>query len=118
MGTADRRVYARMPASFKVDYVHKDNYFISFNRDLSVDGMFVCTENPPVIGSHITLIFSVGKFEGVEIPALVVWVNQKGPKAERGMGVQFLGKPPTVFMENILQAVNRIVILQDEIKYA
>lgn len=117
MGSVDRRVYARVPASFKVDYIHGEEYIISFNKDISVDGMYICAKNPPPLGSHLKLIFTIG-LEEVEVPAIVAWVNLGGPVEERGMGVQFLDPPSPLVKQQIIQHVHRIKILQNDGKQA
>ncbi len=118
MGERERRVHARVPASFKVNYIHQKNYIISFNRDISVDGMFICAEDPPPVGSQVKLLFSFGTLKEVEVPAVVVWVNPSKNTSERGMGVQFLDQPTPELKENILQYIDRIKVLHHELKNA
>lgn len=117
MGTADRRVYARVPASFKVDVIHKDNYIISFNRDISVDGMFICTPKPPPVGSHVKLQFSLNHLEEIDIPAIVIWVDTRGPLEDHGIGVQFLDPPSPDFKQSILKMLDKIKVLQHDLRY-
>ena len=112
MASSNRRIEMRVPAQFKVDFVHKGNYIISFNKDVSVDGMFLCTENPPAVGSHLTLRFAVGSIDEVEIPAIVVWARKAASAKNTGMGVQFLDAPPQNIKENIIQYVSRVAILE------
>jgi len=111
MASANRRIGVRVPVKFKVDYIHKGNYIISYNKDISVDGMFICTKNPPAVGSHLKLIFSLGESKGVEVAAIVVWVNNRSAKTS-GMGVQFLTPPSPRLKQNIVQVVNRVVVLE------
>jgi uncharacterized protein (TIGR02266 family) len=116
MGSVNRRIGTRIPANFKVDYIHKGDYIISFNKNISVDGMYICTETPPPAGTHLELIFSIGELQEVEVPAIVVWVNAAGPSKEKGMGVQFLTPPSTQLKENIVQVVNRVAVLEKNTK--
>lgn len=117
MGSAERRVFARVPANFEVDVIHKDNYIISFNRDISVDGMFLCTQNPPPVGSQVRLHFTLDHMEKIELPAIVIWVDTRGPVKEHGIGVQFLDQPSPEFKKSILKLLDRIKILQHDFKY-
>lgn len=117
MGSADRRVYARVPASFKVDYIHGDEYIISFNKDISVDGMYIFTKNPPPPGSHLKLVFTVG-LEEVELSAIVAWINLVEAEEDHGMGVQFLDPPSPVVKKQIVRHIHRIKILQSDGKQA
>jgi uncharacterized protein (TIGR02266 family) len=112
MASANRRIGRRVPANFKVDYIHKGDYILSFNKNISVDGMFICTENPPAVGQHIELIFSIGAGQEVDVAAIVVWVNMAGPAKEKGMGVQFLSPLSSELKENIVQIVDRVAVLE------
>ncbi len=118
MASVNRRIEVRAPAQFKVNFIHKGNYIISFNKDVSVDGMFICTENPPSVGSHVTLRFAVGSVEEVKVPAIVVWVKDSSSEKDSGMGVQFLDSPPPNIKENIIQYVNRVAILEKGMRSA
>ncbi len=116
MATANRRIGERIPANFKVDYIHKDDYIISFNKNISVDGMFICTQQPPNVGTHLKLLFSLGELEEVEVAAIVVWVNVAPPSKDIGMGVQFLSPPSLQLKENILQLVDKVAVLDHKTK--
>ena len=114
MASANNRIGKRIPANFKVDYIHKGNYILSFNKNISVDGMFICTENPPAVGQHIDLIFTLGAGQEVEVSAIVVWVNLAGPRKDKGMGVQFLSPLVPELKENIVQIVDRVAVLEKD----
>jgi len=118
MTESDKRVSVRVPVSFRVEFIHKENYIISFNRDISMDGMFICTQVPPEIGSHLRLLFSLKEIGVVEIPAIVVWANTAGPAKEHGMGVQFLEPPPPDLKNHIMSLVDRVVVLQKNMSFA
>lgn len=107
----------RIPANFKVDYIHKGDYILSFNKNISVDGMFICTEDPPPVGQHLELIFSIGEVQEVEVAAIVVWVNMSGPGKEKGMGVQFLSPLSPELKENIVQIVDRVAVLEKDARF-
>ena len=111
MATADRRVKNRVAAEFKVDCIHDEDFIISFSKDISVDGMFIRTENPPAIGQKLVLHFSLDGQEKLEIPARVVWVNTSGSPRDFGMGVKFIN-PKAGMRRDILAAVNRVAVLE------
>ena len=114
MGSKERRTNQRVSSSFKVDCIYEGDYIISFSRDLSVDGMFLCTDTPPDVGSCPKLIFSIGELDEVEVNAKVAWTNTSEPAKYMGMGVQFID--PTLDLQNtILQIVNRIAVFENEI---
>ncbi len=110
---SERRNNKRIPAKFKINYVHDRDYLISYTKDLSVDGMFICTKNPPEAGEITKLTFSIGQIDNVTIEAIVIWVNSSGIENERGMGVQFIN-PPEFLTKEALKAVNKIALLLDE----
>lgn len=114
MATNDnnRRNNLRVPTDFEITYIHKKDYMVSFTRNISADGMFVYTENPPKVGEVIKLTFSIGNLDQVTVNAKVVWVNQTDPYEDPGMGIQFIDTPP-ILRDAILKLVNRIAILGD-----
>jgi len=110
---SERRSNKRIPAKFKINYVHDRDYLISYTKDLSVDGMFIYTKNPPEAGEITKLTFSIGQIDNVTIEAIVIWVNPSEIESELGMGVQFIN-PPEFLTKEILKAVNKIAVLLDE----
>lgn len=109
----DRRTSDRVFAKFKVNYIHKGDYLISFSRDISVDGMFLYTEDPPQVGDYPRLIFSIGELEDISITSKVVWVSPPGSVTGSGMAVQFLDLPPPL-KETILKTVNKVTVLEKD----
>ena len=109
----ERRVTDRALIQFQVNYIHKGDYLISFSKDISVDGMFLCTENPPPVGDYPRLTFSIGEMKDVTVTAKVVWVSPPGSAAGSGMAVQFLELPP-LLKETILKIVNRFTVLEHD----
>jgi len=109
MANKEKRRTLRIPAEFKVDYVHDDDYVISLSRDISADGMFISTEDPPPVGDTPTLIFSIGELKNVSVQAKVMWVNEKENGRDQGMGVQFIDMPDNL-KELILHIINRVAV--------
>lgn len=113
MVNVERRTNDRVPVRFKVNYIHRGDYLISFSRDISVDGMFLHTENPPPVGDYPRLTFSIGELEEVSVTAKVVWVSKPGSITGSGMAVQFLDLPPHL-KETILKTVHRVTVLEKD----
>lgn len=110
MSENERRLNKRLDTKFEISYVHDHDYLISFTKNISADGMFVETENPPEAGSTIKLIFSIGNLRKMEINAEVIWIN-KGPSSkDHGMGLKFLHMPARD-KEALLKEINIIAVL-------
>ena len=114
MASEKRRISIRVPINVKVDYIHKGDYILSFNKNISVDGMFICTKNPPPVGKHLQLVFSIDEIEEVEVAAIVIWIKDSGPNQEQGMGVQFLSPLEPRLKEYIVQFVDRVAVLEKD----
>ncbi|MDH3359545.1 MAG: PilZ domain-containing protein [Desulfobulbaceae bacterium] len=113
MASDERRRTKRIPAQLEVNIVHDDDYIISLSKDISVDGMFIATTNPPPVGSIQTLTFSIGELREVSVKAMVMWTNQKENVADHGMGVQFIDASDEL-REAILHSVNRVAVFDTE----
>ena len=114
MASSDRRIITRFPVDFKVDYIHAGDYMISCSKDISMDGMFINTNSPPPVGTHVNLIFPSEDHLDVEVSALVVWNREKSTYQKPGMGVQFLAPLPQTVKKNFLKDIDRIVILSEK----
>ncbi len=110
----ERRKNKRIPAKFKLTYIHEGDYLISFTKDISVGGMFIYTENPPPVGDCPELFFSIGELRNIKIKTRVVWVNKAPSPKDTGVAVEFLDLNESM-KEAILKYVNRIAVLEDEI---
>ena len=104
MAATERRGKKRIPVKLKVDCIHEEDYIISFSKDISADGMFIHTENPPEVGKRIELHFSIDGVEKLEVPASVVWVNRTGDPKDFGLGVKFV-RPSVAVKDSIMRAV-------------
>ena len=93
MSGAERRDTQRRPVQVRVDYHYDGNYLISYSRDLSPDGVFVCTPEPAPVGTTLTLVFPVEGLHEISVTATVVWAPHPGSTAEPGMGLQFVELP-------------------------
>ena len=113
MPQADRRINKRVPAEFRVNYIHDGDYLISYSKDLSVDGMFIYTEHPTAVDDTSKLTFSIGELKDLSITAKVIWINKSKSPKDSGMGVQFID-PPKKLNEAILKIINRVALLEKE----
>lgn len=90
-----RRTAPRASVELGVDYIHADTTGTGKTLNLSRDGMFIVTANPPEVGTHLIVHFALPESEPLEGTAQVVWIRQ--PEAEHpyppGMAVQFLKLP-------------------------
>lgn len=118
MASSDRRIIQRFPLDFRVDFVHDTHYIITCSRDVSMDGMFISTSNPPPVGSHVNMIFPGEGDLDIEVAALVVWTKGIGQYKNSGMGVQFLSALPQPVKKNILKNIDRVMILGENGKTA
>ena len=114
MSSARNRAAQRAPARLQVDYTYEGCYLISFSRDVSADGIYVCTDHPAQVGTHLTLVFPFPNHQQMSSGARVVWSDPDGRSGQRGMGLQFLDPPP-ILREVILDIVNRIAILVSDL---
>ena len=108
-----QRKQERAPVDFQVNYIHEGDYVLSFSRNISFGGMFLCTPDPPEPGSRLKLIFPVEKFYQAEVMAVVVWINRSPGVGDIGMGVQFLSPVLANLKENIMKEIKRVDILKE-----
>ena len=113
MSQDETRAAPRVAARVRVDVAHAGNYLISHSRNLSADGMYICTDAPPPEGALLQLVFSLGQLHEIVVGARVIWVARPGGAAEPGMGVQFLAPPPAL-ADTILELVHRVAVLADD----
>lgn len=94
--TLTRRTAPRAAVELGVDYIHTDTTGTGKTLNLSQDGMFIVTANPPEVGTHLILHFALPDSEPLEGTGQVVWIRR--PEVEHpyppGMAVQFLKLPP------------------------
>ena len=113
MSGTEQRASVRVPARFKVDYSHEDNYLISYSKNISAEGMFICTDKLVRVGTHVKLVFSIKDLHEVVVTAMVAWVNLQGGKGDTGLGLEFVDPPP-LLKEAILRIVNRIAVVEPQ----
>ena len=110
MSLPECKTNTNTPAELEIRYAHEGDYIISFTKDISVDGMFIFTEDPFHVGDTLKIIFSMNDLKETPVHAEVVWVNRRHSKKDRGIGVRFLNLSSSL-KEAILKSVNRVAIL-------
>ena len=113
MSSENLRTDERVPVEFKVSYIHKEDYVLSFSKNISLGGMFLCAPNPPDPGSKVKLIFSVEEYYEAEVMAMVIWVDRSTKVEKTGMGVQFISQLSPHLKESIMKQVKRVEILKE-----
>jgi uncharacterized protein (TIGR02266 family) len=108
MRNQERRVNERVTVEFKVSYIHEGDFLISYSKDISADGMFIYTEDPPAVGDRPQVTFTVNDDE-ISLQAEVIWVNTSKSPKDCGMGVRFI-KPPAKLRKEILKLVNKVAV--------
>jgi uncharacterized protein (TIGR02266 family) len=109
----EQRASIRVPARFKVDYSHKGNYLISYSKNISAEGIFICTGRSVPIGTHLKLVFSIEDLHEVVVTAKVAWANLQAGKRDVGLGLEFIDPPP-LLKEAVLRIVNRIAVIEPQ----
>jgi uncharacterized protein (TIGR02266 family) len=91
-----RRTVPRATVALGVDYTHDECTGTAKTLNLSQDGMFIVTKEPPEVGTHLVLHFALPDSDPVEGTARVAWI--RGPGDEHpypaGMAVTFMELPP------------------------
>jgi len=109
----EQRASVRVPTRFKVDYSHENNYLISYSKNISAEGMFICTDKIVPVGTHVNLVFSIKDLYEVVVTAKVAWVNLQETKGDTGLGLEFID-PPTLLKEAVLRIVNRVAVVEPQ----
>jgi uncharacterized protein (TIGR02266 family) len=96
MERVDDRMNARMKIKY---YVMSQEVHYSYSVDINSGGLFLETENPPMINTHLDLDFQLPNTDTViRCKARGAWIN--GPKERKktelpaGIGLQFLNISP------------------------
>lgn len=110
MASIERRKNTRVKAGYEISYIHNNDYLVSFTKDISADGMFIYTKNPPKEGETIVITFSIEDLKDAKIEAKVVWVNKLKAMDDPGIGVKFIN-PSEDLKEAMLKVANRVAVI-------
>ena len=87
---AERRRSERSDCVVRVDYKTVDELFSEFARNINEGGFFVETEDPPDVGSLVSLEFSIpGSREPIQVVGRVVRTGTGERDEPPGMGIEF-----------------------------
>jgi type IV pilus assembly protein PilZ len=93
--TVERRKTPRTPVVVRVTYCNVDVLFSEFARNINEGGLFIETENPPALDTHVSLQFELpGSEEPIQTEGRVVWISSGEDEEPPGMGVGFEGLSP------------------------
>ena len=113
MGGDERRTRGRVAMKRLVDCHHEGNYLVSHSKDISPDGMFLCSDAPLPVGSLVKLVFSVDGLHDLVVAARVVRSVKRGSCSQPGMGLEFIDLPENL-REALLDILHRVAVLDDE----
>ncbi len=96
----ERREWHRVVVDLEVDYGNADNFLFAYIQDISETGIFIRTNDPEKIGTHLNLRFMPddGNRQMLQLEGEVLWINtvRQGDldSINPGMGIQFTGLTP------------------------
>ena len=89
---AERREHARFDTSIAVDYASGETFLFAYLQNISTMGIFVRTDEPAAVGTHLRLRFHPEGSEGLTLEGEVAWINpyrDGGDNLNPGMGMRF-----------------------------
>ena len=112
----ERRQAERIPVDIEVDYECADTYLYAYITDIGALGIFLRTNAPYVVGTHLNLSFKPpGESSPLRLHGEVRWVSNLAPKEaarQPGMGVAFLDLTEEQ-RQRLLDLVQRISYLEE-----
>jgi len=115
-GGIERRQYERYETSISVDYSSGDTFLFSYIQNISEMGIFIRSDNPLPIGTHLELRFAPDGQAPIEVLGDVTWINPYRPFGDNlnpGMGVRFRDLNPEL-RERIVALVRTVAYLRSE----
>ena len=95
---AERRRAPRVLVDLEVDYRCEDTFLFAYITDISAMGIFVQTNTPEPVGTHLNLCFRIPPIDDgdgrlMQLEGEVTWINPHRPDdpSDRnpGMGIRF-----------------------------
>jgi type IV pilus assembly protein PilZ len=115
----ERRRSGRFEVTWQVDCETEDTFLYAYITNISEMGIFVRTDKPLPVGTHLVLRFSPPSAEDTFVlHGLVQWINPVRPLGENlnpGMGIRFQSLKPAD-RERIVEAVRTIAYVRQSEK--
>lgn len=116
-GGVERRTYERFDAELSVDWSCGENFLFSYITNISEMGIFIRSDDPPVVGTALRLRFAIEGEPALDLAGVVAWINPL--RADRdnpnpGMGVRFTALTPDQ-RERVVALVKTVAYLQDDV---
>lgn len=92
----DRRRSPRVMVSIEVAFSNESKYVYASTADISSTGMFIITQEPEEMGTHLSLRFKLPDDDDVfELDGQVRWFRHEvtgadGKRLSPGMGIEFM----------------------------
>jgi type IV pilus assembly protein PilZ len=112
----ERRRLPRYDAELSVDWSSGETFLFSYITNISEMGIFIRSDDPPKVGTTLSLRFATDEGEPLELEGVVVWINPVRPDGENlnpGMGVRFIHLSAEQ-RERVVDLVRTVAYLQDE----
>jgi len=114
---AERREHQRFDTSIAVDYASGDTFLFAYLQNISEMGIFIRTDHPASIGTHLKLRFHADSEENpLTLDGVVTWINPlraTGDNLNPGMGVKFTELGPDK-REAVVSLVRTVAYLHDD----
>lgn len=112
---SERRSYERYATSLSVDYQHGDTFLYSYVTNISEMGIFIASQKPLPVGTHLSLRFGNNGGAALELDGEVAWINpvlESGDNINPGMGVRFTNLTPEL-RERVVELVHTVAYLNE-----
>lgn len=114
---AERREHQRFDTSIAVDYASGETFLFAYLQNISEMGIFIRTDHPAKVGTHLRLRFHVDAEENpLTLDGVVTWINPlraSGDNLNPGMGVRFMELSPDK-REQVVSLVRTVAYLNDD----
>ena len=115
----ERRRSGRFDVTWQVDCETEDTFLYAYITNISEMGIFVRTDKPLPVGTHLVLRFAPPSTEATFVlHGVVQWINPVRPLGENlnpGMGIRFSSLKPAD-RERIVEAVRTIAYVRQSEK--
>ncbi len=106
----ERRQHPRIPLIMQVSFTTNGEVYRNYTMNLSKNGMFLATDEPPNVGERLHLAFNIpGLVHPLRLIGEVRWKREKASdEAPSGVGVEFVEMTETC-RQLVAEFVDRLV---------